>query len=146
MTSITNSCQFRISWFIQNLSSLFFNELRDGALTTSDDRLFHMLTILQLKKFFLESWHLVFASLRELILVECNDWYVPSSKEQLLSYIPSWIILLTRFVALIWTYFKHFMSPFLFGFRSTPAYSIRNRSIDLYSIKNHQWKGYQSYV
>jgi len=38
-------------WFIQNLPSLFLNELSDGALTTSGDRLFHMLTILQLKIF-----------------------------------------------------------------------------------------------
>jgi len=41
-----------VSWFIQNLSSLLFlNELRDGTLTTSDDKLFHILTILQLKIF-----------------------------------------------------------------------------------------------
>jgi len=39
-------------------------------------QLFHILTILQLKKYFLKSqWHLVFVSLRELVLVACTDWY-----------------------------------------------------------------------
>ena len=37
--------------YLRSLSSLFLNELRDGASTTSDDRLFHILTILQLKNF-----------------------------------------------------------------------------------------------
>jgi len=41
-----------MSWLNQNLSSLFLNELSDGTLTTSDDKLFHILTILQLKKVF----------------------------------------------------------------------------------------------
>jgi len=45
---------YKMSWFIQNLSSLFLNELRDGALTTSDGKLFHILTILHLKKIFSE--------------------------------------------------------------------------------------------
>jgi len=40
---------------ILNLSSLFLNELSDGALTTSDGKLFHILTILQLKMYFLKS-------------------------------------------------------------------------------------------
>jgi len=40
-----------MSWFIQNLSSLFLNELRDGTLTISDGAVFHILTILQLKRF-----------------------------------------------------------------------------------------------
>jgi len=44
-----------MSWLNQNLSSLFLNELSDGALTTSDGKLFHILTILQLKKYFLKS-------------------------------------------------------------------------------------------
>jgi len=35
------------------------NELRDEALTTSDGRLFHMLTILQLKKILSDTWCLL---------------------------------------------------------------------------------------
>jgi len=36
---VSSACQlYKISWFIQNLSSLFLNELSDGALTTSDGR------------------------------------------------------------------------------------------------------------
>jgi len=49
---VRSACQlYKMSWFIQNLSRLFLNELRDGALTTSDGKLFHILTILQLKIF-----------------------------------------------------------------------------------------------
>jgi len=50
---VSSACQLyiMISWFIQNLSNLFLNELRDGALTTSDCILFHMLTVLQIKIF-----------------------------------------------------------------------------------------------
>ena len=49
---------------------------------TSDDRLFHVLKILQLKIFFTshDTWCL--PAKRELVLVECIDWYVPSSEEQ----------------------------------------------------------------
>jgi len=49
---VSSACQlYKMSWLIQNLSSLFLNELSDGASTTSDGKLFYILTILQLKVF-----------------------------------------------------------------------------------------------
>jgi len=47
----------------------------------SGDTVMLLLTIKQVL------WHLVFASLRELVLVSCTDLRISSSKEQFLSYI-----------------------------------------------------------
>jgi len=44
---------------------MFLNELRDGALTTSDGKLFHILTILHLKKIFSEVISLVYSGVSE---------------------------------------------------------------------------------
>jgi len=47
---------YTTSWLDQNLSNLVLKQLSEGALTTKNDKEFHKLTTLSIKKYFLISY------------------------------------------------------------------------------------------